>query len=154
MLAAVLGFVGVVGVWSLVLQAESATASPSLQSATAEPAQATPATLPTDALDGPGLGLDLLVKLAAVLGLAYVSLALLKRYTYGSAGSQRGNALRVIESTVLAPNRAVYLVRAGDREILLGVTPTQITPLSEWHTDSSPAAIPPAVRDHIDSLPR
>lgn len=146
------------GVWSLLLRADSATASPAYQtaSATAEPAAPVPTAMPTDGLDGPGLGLDLMVKLAAVLGLAYISLALLKRYTFGNAGSQRGNALKVIESTVLAPNRAVYLIRAGDREVLLGVTPTQITQLSEWHADDtgSPADVPASVRDHLASLPR
>ena len=51
-------------------------------------------------------------------------------------GERRGR-LEIVESAVLAPNRAIYLVRAADREILLGVTPTQITPLAEWDLDAS-----------------
>lgn len=83
-----------------------------------------------DPFDGPGAALDITLKLAAVLALAYVALAALKRYTTGKA-SQRGTLLEVLDSTMLAPNRAVYIVRAGSKRLVLGVTQTQITALAE-----------------------
>ena len=43
-----------------------------------------------DPFDGPGAAMDLVLKLGAVLALAYVSMAALKRYTSGSV-SQRGS---------------------------------------------------------------
>jgi flagellar biosynthetic protein FliO len=83
-----------------------------------------------DPFEGPGGAIDLMVKLGAVLALAYVSLAALKRYTAGSV-SQRGTILEVLDSTTLGPNRAVYVVRAGDRRLVLGVTQNQITSIGE-----------------------
>jgi flagellar biosynthetic protein FliO len=82
---------------------------------------------------------DLGLKLLLVVGLAYAALALLRRFGPGSTWRVRNGQIRVLESAVLAPNRAVYLVRAADRQLLLGVTPTQITHLAEWDVDQ-PAA--------------
>jgi flagellar biosynthetic protein FliO len=84
----------------------------------------------SDPFDGPGAAMDLIVKLGAVLALAYVSLAALRKYTAGSA-SQRGTLLEVLDSTTLGPNKSVYVVRAGGKRLVLGVTQNQITPLAE-----------------------
>jgi flagellar biosynthetic protein FliO len=84
----------------------------------------------SDPFDGPGAALDLVLKLGAVLALAYVSMAALKRYTAGSV-SQRGTLLEVLDSTTLGPNRSVYVVRAGEKRLILGVTQNQITSLGE-----------------------
>lgn len=83
-----------------------------------------------DPFDGPGAAMDLVLKLGAVLALAYVSMAALKRYTGGSV-SHRGSLLEVLDSTTLGPNRAVYVVRAGGKRLVLGVTQNQITSLGE-----------------------
>jgi flagellar biosynthetic protein FliO len=151
------GFVSlVVAFWLLSLRADSVTANQQVP-ATPAPEASAPLSAPrADPLETPAVGLDLLLKLGAVLGLAYISLALLKRYTFGSAAAQRGNSLKVIESTTLAPNRGVYLVRAGDRHILLGVTPTQITALSEWPAEDlgASADIPRPFQEHLAALPK
>jgi flagellar biosynthetic protein FliO len=89
-----------------------------------------------DPFEGPGGAIDLMVKLGAVLALAYVSLAALRRYTAGSV-SQRGSILEVLDSTTLGPNRAVYVVRAGDRRLVLGVTQNQITALGDLDEQTS-----------------
>jgi flagellar biosynthetic protein FliO len=83
-----------------------------------------------DPFEGPGGALDLLIKLGAVVVLAYVMMAALKRYTAGSA-SQRGALLDVLDSKSLGPNRSVYVVRAGGKRLVLGVTQHQITALAE-----------------------
>jgi flagellar biosynthetic protein FliO len=91
-----------------------------------------------DPFDGPGAAMDLMLKLGAVLALAYVSLAALKRYTSGSV-SQRGTLLEVLDSTTLGPNRSVYVVRAGEKRLVLGVTQNQITALAELDADAPPS---------------
>jgi flagellar biosynthetic protein FliO len=95
-----------------------------------------------DPFDGPGAAMDLVLKLGAVLALAYVSLAALKRYTSGAV-SQRGSLLEVLDSTTLGPNRSVYVVRAGEKRLVLGVTQNQITALAELAPDepADPGAV-------------
>jgi len=89
-----------------------------------------------DPFDGPGAAMDLVLKLGAVLALAYVSMAALKRYTSGSV-SQRGTLLEVLDSTTLGPNRSIYVVRAGQKRLVLGVTQNQITALAELDPDDT-----------------
>jgi flagellar biosynthetic protein FliO len=102
----------------------------------------------SDPFEGPGAALDLMLKLGAVLALVYVSLAALKRYTGGTA-KQRGALLDVLDSKTLAPNRAVYVIRAGDKQLVLGVTQHQITTLAELVTDPAPTLVTPA-RPRLD----
>lgn len=105
-----------------------------------------PAGQPTgsDPLDWPGSLVDITLKLLAVLALAYVALAALRRYTYGAHARRGGGSLQVLESASLAPNREIYLVRAGDKRLLLGVTPTRIETLATWEDGPPPG--PPAER--------
>ena len=98
----------------------------------------------SDPFDGPGAAMDLVLKLGAVLVLAYVSMAALKRYTSGSV-SQRGTLLEVLDSTTLGPNRSIYVVRAGEKRLVLGVTQNQITALAELAPDNADAAAEPSV---------
>jgi flagellar biosynthetic protein FliO len=91
-------------------------------------------------LDWPGATLDVTIKLVLVLALAYGALWLLRRNSLGGPLGRRAGELQVLESATLAPNRSVYLVRAGDRRLLLGVTTNQITTLSAWDDDGAPAA--------------
>jgi flagellar protein FliO/FliZ len=98
-----------------------------------------PGSSQSDPFEGPGAALDLMLKLGAVLALAYVSLAALKRYTAGSV-SQRGTLLDVLDSKSLGPNRSVYVVRAGDKRLVLGVTQHQITALAELEAEPSAGA--------------
>jgi len=126
-----------------------------------EPARPRPATAPTavgpapapgsglptatDPLDGPAMAADVLVKLLAVLALAYAALWALRRYTQGTALGRPGSLLEVLETTHLGPNRTLYLVRAGDKRLLIGATPSSMATLATWETeDAAPAAaVPP-----------
>jgi flagellar biosynthetic protein FliO len=83
-------------------------------------------------LDLPSTAADVTVKLILVLGVAYGSLALLRRYGRGVAWGRTGSRIEIVEATALASNRQIYLVRVSDKQLLLGVTPTQITTLAEW----------------------
>jgi flagellar biosynthetic protein FliO len=91
-----------------------------------------------DSVDGPGAAMNMALWLGAVLALVYVSMAALKRFTSGAV-SQRGTLLEVLDSTTLGPNRSVYVVRAGEKRLVLGVTQNQITALAELGpADSTP----------------
>lgn len=74
--------------------------------------------------------MNMVLWLGAVLALVYVSMAALKRFTTGAV-SQRGTLLEVLDSTTLGPNRSVYVVRAGEKRLVLGVTQNQIAALAE-----------------------
>lgn len=88
-----------------------------------------------------GAGFDLLdigIKLAAVLGLAYGSLVLLKKAGVGGAGRLSPGALnaadgmRVVGTVTLAPNRSVHALRVADgRTLLIGATPSSVNLLTE-----------------------
>ncbi|MGE3908604.1 MAG: flagellar biosynthetic protein FliO [Chloroflexota bacterium] len=45
----------------------------------------------------------------------------------------------MLDSTTLGPNRSVYVVRAGQKRLVLGVTQNQITPLGELNEGASTA---------------
>jgi flagellar biogenesis protein FliO len=118
-------------------QADTTTPDPSV------PVQTNPTTVaqPLGVADSAGLGFDFVdlgVKLAAVLGLAYGSLLLLKKAGIGGAGGGlRGpdgtrQGLQVVSSLVLAPNRSVHVLKVpGGKTLLVGATPTQVNLISE-----------------------
>lgn len=89
---------------------------------------------------------DLIWKLALVLGIAYLSIYALR----GIMGRQSTIAgpkgrLKVLESAALGPNRAVHLVRVGNKILVLGSTPDQITAIGEVdELEAVPAAAPGA----------
>jgi flagellar biosynthetic protein FliO len=107
-----------------------------------EPGSAARPNYTSEPLDLTTSTLDVTVKLVVVLALAYGALWLLRRNSLGGALGRRTGDLQVLESATLAPNRAGYLVRAGDRRLLLGVTTNQITTLSAWDGDTVPATAP------------
>ncbi len=82
--------------------------------------------------DAPGdLLWDLIIKTALVLAILYGVLWLVKRY-YGRAGSTpRGAGIVVMQSTQLAPGRALHLVSVGSRVLLLGATSQQVSLLAD-----------------------
>jgi flagellar biosynthetic protein FliO len=79
--------------------------------------------------------MDIGIKLVAVLGLAYGSLMLLKRFGYGGAasrGTTSGQSIRVVSSIALAPNRSVHVIEVpGGKTLLVGATPTSVNLLTE-----------------------
>lgn len=81
-----------------------------------------------------GLGdwVGLVLRLGLVLGVIWGAVAAMRWYvrrTQGVGGRGTLAALEVIETHALGPNRALHLVRLGDRAVLVGVTPERITSL-------------------------
>lgn len=96
---------------------------------------------------------DLIWKLALVLGIAYLSIYALRgimgRQT--TITGQKGR-LKVLESAALGPNRAVHLVRVGNKILVLGSTPDQITAIGEVdepEAAQAPAPVPQAFAGHL-----
>lgn len=78
----------------------------------------------------------LLAAVVLIMGLAY----LVTRYVAGnmpvrSSRRAHGKMLCTVEQLYLGRDRQVLLVQAGDRYLLLGNTPTQITTLAEFSAE-------------------
>jgi flagellar biogenesis protein FliO len=78
---------------------------------------------------------DVGIKFAAVLGLAYGSLMLLKKVGLGgpaARGSQQMSGVRVVSSLALAPNRTVHVIRTpGGKSLLVGATTSQVNLIAD-----------------------
>ena len=77
-------------------------------------------------------GGSLALKLALVLGVVYLAMAGLRwlqkdRQNIGGGGT----AIRVLETTGLAPGRSLHLVVVGEKTLLIGATDQQFTLLAE-----------------------
>ena len=81
------------------------------------------------------IGLSLLVIVAFIYGMV-----LLLRKLSGNklGGSSRNKTVHLIEQTYLAPKKSVCLLKLADRAVLVGVTETQISMLTEMEWESMP----------------
>ncbi|MDQ3810286.1 MAG: flagellar biosynthetic protein FliO, partial [Chloroflexota bacterium] len=111
-------------------------------------APSTPPPAPIVVVEPPATtGFDLFdfgLKLAAVLGLAYGSLLLLRRAGLGAAAARGGGApsgVRLVSSLALAPNRSVHVIRTpSGKSLLVGATPTQVNLIAELGEIEEPLA--------------
>jgi flagellar biosynthetic protein FliO len=101
---------------------------------------------PTTSASGGGntteLAVDILVKLSLIVGLIYGALWVFRRWR-GADLRSGAKKIDVLETVHLSPRRAIHLVRAGDREVLIGATDQNITFLSEIKASSSIAVEQP-----------
>ena len=78
------------------------------------------------------LTFDLVIKLGLVIGLIYLTMWALRRFMSGARASRSApGRLSVLDTTLLAPNRAVYLVEVADRVLVLGSTANALNTLAE-----------------------
>jgi len=84
-------------------------------------------------------GGELALKLALVVGLIYVVLAGLRWLQRRTASSSsNGAAIRVLESTGLAPGQTLHLVVVGEKTLLIGATDQQLSILAELADIATP----------------
>ncbi len=103
-----------------------------------------------------GFGLSLVVLLA--WGAAY----LLKKSALGRQLGSDSGAIRIVERAYLAPKKAIYLVEIGGRALALGVTETNIAPLSQWEAgeielkprDATPSPFAAQLKNILGQKPR
>lgn len=81
--------------------------------------------------DWPALLLDVGLKLALTLGLAYTTIYLLRRYVARPIGQRKAARVSVVETVSLGQHRALHLIRVGGKLVLVGATQQQITLLTE-----------------------
>ncbi|MBL8093011.1 MAG: flagellar biosynthetic protein FliO [Anaerolineales bacterium] len=83
------------------------------------------------------LALRLLISFGIVIGLIYLSLYALRRFT--SLSARGGRVMRTVESLRLAPRQAVHLIQVGDRTFLIGATDGGLQTLAEVELEPNPA---------------
>jgi flagellar protein FliO/FliZ len=84
-----------------------------------------------------------LLSFALVVGLLLGLLWALKRLQLSPTFSRRDQRLRVVETLSLGARSKIALVRCDGREMLVGITPAQITPLGSWRATDPSAPLPP-----------
>jgi flagellar protein FliO/FliZ len=85
-----------------------------------------------------------LLSFALVVGLLLGLLWAIKRLQLAPAFSRREQRLRVVETLSLGARMKIALVRVDGREVLVGITPAQITPLGTWRAVETIAPAPVA----------
>jgi flagellar protein FliO/FliZ len=116
----------------------------------AAPPTAPPSTdLPADPSPFLDLAVTLLAFLAVIL-LAWLGARWLLRRLYGPGAG--GGRVRVVERVPLEPRRTLYLVEAGEKLLLVGVTEHDIRVLGEFKRDELPAPPPVERRTFLDVL--
>lgn len=79
----------------------------------------------------------ILLMIAVFVGAYYVSKLVGKRYSItGSAGVSK--RVKVLESTAVGKDSSVIVIRAGEKVLLIGATPKELTFLSELDAESFP----------------
>lgn len=73
-----------------------------------------------------------LASFALVVALLVGLLWSLKRLQGSPAFTRRDQRLRVVETLSVGARMKIALVRCDGREMLVGITPAQITPLGTW----------------------
>jgi flagellar biogenesis protein FliO len=81
-------------------------------------------------MDMSALALRVVLALGSIL-LLILGAAYLLRFMNGRAGNGAGRTVRVLDRCYLAPKRALYTVRFGERVLVVGVTESTITPVLE-----------------------
>jgi len=88
---------------------------------------------------------------ALVLALMAVLLWALRRLQSRMNSQNSGRRLQIIETVSVGPRQKIALVRVGTHEVLVGITPTQMTSLGQLpegsHISQAALATPPANGD-------
>ena len=84
--------------------------------------------------------LSFIFKLAVVLGLAYVTILGLKKFTnMKTAVGGTQHCIRVLDHSSLGTNKSLHVIQVGSKRLLLGSTPGQINLLTELDEDDVPS---------------
>lgn len=93
--------------------------------------------------------------LVFVVALAVLSLYALKHFSTSKALRKTPQrSIRVIETTGLGPNRALHIVQAGNKFLLVGSTPNQINLVAELSSSDAEEADPERIADFASILDR
>ncbi len=90
----------------------------------------------------PSIG-RIVLSLGIIILVIYATVFLLRKLSGGKVSGGRGRTIQVIEQTYLAPKKSVCLVKMADRAVLIGVTDTTISLLTELDWDALPPETAP-----------
>jgi flagellar protein FliO/FliZ len=92
-------------------------------------------------------GAGLLAAVAVLLVLLAAALWALRRFAAGSAWWRAApQRLQLVEVRALGPRHRVVLMRVDDKEVLIGVSPGQISVIDRWSVGPQPL---PAAADPV-----
>lgn len=91
------------------------------------------------------VGFDLVAKLVVVLGLIYASATLARRYLLKVPSGSQG-LLRVLDSTMIAPKKSVYVVEIAGRVLLIGTTESAMSTLTQFDDPETVASLVASAR--------
>jgi flagellar biosynthetic protein FliO len=90
-----------------------------------------------------GLLFRVAFSLAFIVLLIWGAVWVMRRFSGGGIRSAGGDALvDVLGRTYIAPKKAVYILRVGDRALAVGVTESAMTPLAEMDLAEALSACP------------
>ena len=75
---------------------------------------------------------------ALVLALMAALLWALRRLQSRMNSQNAGRRLHIVESVSVGPRQKIALLRVGDREVMVGITASQITALAQWPEGAPP----------------
>lgn len=82
--------------------------------------------------------LRIIGSLVLVFGLMGALLWGLKRMQTQMGRSQPGRRLQIVESVAVGPRQKIALVRVDGHEVLVGLSPGQMTALGQWPVSAAP----------------
>lgn len=86
--------------------------------------------------------LSFIFKLAVVLGLAYLTILGLKKFSnMKSKVESNQQCIRVLDQSSLGANKSLHVIQVGSKRLLVASTPGQISLLSELDADDIPEKI-------------
>jgi flagellar biosynthetic protein FliO len=99
---------------------------------------------------GPGDWLSFATSLVLVLALMGALYYLAKRIGFKGVGGDAKMDLEVLETHPIGNRQRIVLIRARDREILLGITLQEISLLSTWTKDDLASSSMPPQSDEVE----
>ncbi|MEY4470584.1 MAG: Flagellar protein FliO [Pseudomonadota bacterium] len=103
----------------------------------------------------------LIASLVLVFGLLGGLLWALKKMQHRLQGASPNRKMALIESLSLAPRQKIALIQIGEQQLVVGITPTSITPLMTVAADgavqvsaqvSAPATSPTAFKEELQRV--
>jgi len=94
------------------------------------------------------VGVTLGIIVILIVGGIYVA-----RLLGARAGLSGSTQIEVVDRCFIAPKRALYSVRLGDRVVVVGVTETTITPVTEFSPTEGEELYPAAIDGPTRDLP-
>lgn len=87
--------------------------------------------------------LQYLLSFALVIGLLLSMLWGLRKLQNGSPMLRKSERrLQAVESLSVGPRQKIMLIQVDGREVLVGITAHQMTPLSAWPDNTTPSSLP------------